>query len=58
MMKNTIKRASMITARRIKMITVISGDSLMTPSGTAAAKDNEKWKFFELKTRESPHPSD
>ena len=35
----------MITARRIKMITVISGDSSMTSSGLTAAekkKDNEK----------------
>ena len=34
----------MITVRRIKMITVISRDSFMTSSGTAAEKkkDNEK----------------
>jgi len=44
-MKNTIKRASMITARRIKMITVISGDSSMTSSGTAAAKIERQRKL-------------
>lgn len=38
MMKNAIKRASMITAKRIKMIIVISEDSLTIFSGTAAAK--------------------
>ena len=31
----------MITARRIKMITVISGDSSMTSSGIAAEKKKD-----------------
>ena len=44
----------MITARRIKMITVISGDSSMTSSGIAA----EKKKTTELVTSKSPHPSE
>ena len=34
----------MITARRIKMITVILGDSSMTSSGTAAEKKKRQRK--------------
>ena len=38
MRKNTIKTTSMITANRIKMIVVISGDSSAIPSGSTAGK--------------------
>ena len=43
-MKKTIKRASIITARRIKMIIVISGDSSMTSSGLTAAEKKTQRK--------------
>ena len=44
MRKNTIKTTSMITASRIKMIVVISGDSSAMPSGTAAGKRDRQMK--------------
>ena len=47
MRKDTIKTTSMITATRIKMIAVKSGDSCMMPSGTTAAKGKTNEVKFE-----------
>ena len=46
MKKDTIKTTSMITATRIKIIVVKSGDSRM-PSGTTAAKGKTNEVKFE-----------
>ena len=47
MRNTTIKTTSMITASRIKMIVVKSGDSRMMPSGTTAAKGKTNEVLFE-----------
>ena len=44
MRKNTIKTTSIITASRIKMIMVISGDSSAMPSGSTAGKRDRQMK--------------
>ena len=47
MKKDTIKTTSMITATRMKMIVVKSGDSPMMPSGTTADKGKTNEVKFE-----------
>ena len=44
MRKNTIKTTSMITASRIKIIVLISGDSSAMPSGSTAGKRDRQMK--------------
>ena len=47
MKKDTIKTTSMITATRMKMVVVKSGDSRMMPSGTTADKGKTNEVKFE-----------